>query len=150
MPAPQNFIGRPLLSPEFPRLLIHPGSIRYFMAMLISGWRMSVPRSIAREVAYGVFARNTRTLAIFFLVLISLRDFLGFEYIEDNHIPEMTRNYVLKSGRIQCIYEQPAPASTGNFLNRHPLPSHDDHLCRMHRAVTSPAPPGSRFSGCRL
>jgi len=45
------------------------------MAMLTSGWRRSVPLSIARDVASGVFARNTSTLATFLLVPISMRRF---------------------------------------------------------------------------
>src|SRR5512145_1052623 len=43
--------------------------------MLTSGCRRSVPRSIARDVASGVFARNTRTFATLRFVPISIRRF---------------------------------------------------------------------------
>src|SRR5208283_2099890 len=45
------------------------------MAILTSGWRRSVPRSIARDVASEMFTKNTSTFATFFFVPVSMRRF---------------------------------------------------------------------------
>lgn len=101
--ASENFFtGLPLRSEGIIRSRIQPRSIRCLTAMLTSGWRMSAPRSISREVASFIFIRYTSIFATLFRVPNSMRWLTNYSSFFPN-------NWIVCFNPVHSINDLPDP-----------------------------------------